>query len=128
MKMKQPSKIKARFAATLLVLAAAGPAVAANSDAGKVLFEQCASCHGETGAGTEQGPALAGIVGRKAGQNQNFRYSRAMQRSGIVWKEDTLAQYLSNPQDVVPGNRMPFGGLASPEESMDVVSYLESLK
>ena len=42
--------------------------------------------------------------------------------------EETLARYLSDPQDVVPGNRMPFGGLATPEESKDVVSYLESLK
>jgi cytochrome c len=126
--MRQLSKIKPRFTAALLALATAGPAMAANSDAGKILFEQCASCHGATGAGTEQGPTLVGIVGRKAGQIQNFRYSRAMQRSGIVWKEDTLAQYLSNPQDVVPGNRMPFGGLATREESMDVVSYLESLK
>jgi cytochrome c2 len=126
--MRELSKIGPRFTATLLALATAGPAMAASSDAGKVLYEQCASCHGATGAGTEQGPTLVGIVGRKAGQIQNFRYSRAMQRSGIVWKEDTLAQYLSNPQDVVPGNRMPFGGLATREESMDVVSYLESLK
>jgi cytochrome c len=126
--MKRSSMGIHRFAAVLLAFAGASPALAANSGAGKVLFEQCASCHGAAGAGTEQGPTLVGVVGRKAGQIPDFRYSRAMQRSGIVWNEDTLAQYLSSPQDVVPGNRMPFGGLATPEESMDVVSYLESLK
>lgn len=117
-----------RFAFVLLGVTAAGPVAAADVGAGKALFEQCVACHGDAGAGTEQGPSLHGVVGRKAGQIQNFRYSRAMQRSGIVWSEDTLVQYLSNPQDVVPGNRMPFGGLATPEESKDVVSYLESLK
>lgn len=115
--------------ATLLFAATANaPIAAADIVVGKALFEQCAACHGATGDGTEQGPSLHGIVGRRAGQVQNFRYSRAMQRSGIVWSEETLARYLSDPQDVVPGNRMPFGGLATPEESKDVVSYLESLK
>jgi cytochrome c2 len=106
----------------------AAPAAVADVAAGRALYEQCAACHGATGDGTEQGPTLHDIVGRKAGQTPSFRYSRAMQRSGIVWSEETLARYLSSPQDVVPGNRMPFGGLATPEESKDVVSYLEGLK
>ncbi|MGY4621567.1 choline dehydrogenase-like flavoprotein [Bradyrhizobium sp. USDA 4472] len=116
------------LAALLFGMTANAPIAAADIVAGKALFEQCAACHGASGDGTEQGPSLHGVVGRKAGQMQNFRYSRAMQRSGIVWSEETLARYLSDPQDVVPGNRMPFGGLATPEESKDVVSYLESLK
>jgi cytochrome c len=115
-------------AAVLLGTMLVTPAAFADMVAGKALYEQCAACHGVTGDGTEQGPSLHDIVNRKAGQMQNFRYSRAMQRSGLVWSEETLARYLSNPQDVVPGNRMPFGGLATPEESKDVVSYLESLK
>jgi len=116
------------LAVLLFGVTASAPMAVADIGAGKALFEQCAACHGAAGDGTEQGPSLHGIVGRKAGQMQNFRYSRAMQRSGIVWSEETLARYLSDPQDVVPGNRMPFGGLATPEESKDVVSYLESLK
>lgn len=116
------------FAALLFGVMVDVPIAVADVVAGKALFEQCAACHGATGDGTEQAPSLHGIVGRKAGQMQNFRYSRAMQRSGIVWSKETLARYLSDPQDVVPGNRMPFGGLATPEESKDVVSYLESLK
>ena len=116
------------LAVLLLGATANAPTAVADVVAGKALFEQCAACHGATGDGTEQGPSLHAVVGRKAGQMQNFRYSRAMQRSGIVWSEETLARYLSDPQDVVPGNRMPFGGLATPEESKDVVSYLESLK
>jgi cytochrome c len=116
------------LAALLFGMTANAPIATADIVAGKALFEQCAACHGASGDGTEQGPSLHGVVGRKAGQMQNFRYSRAMQRSGIVWSEETLARYLSDPQDVVPGNRMPFGGLATPEESKDVVSYLESLK
>jgi cytochrome c2 len=116
------------LAALLFGVTANVPIAVADAVAGKVLFEQCAACHGATGDGTEQGPSLHGVVGRKAGQMQNFRYSRAMQRSGIVWNEEMLARYLSDPQGIVPGNRMPFGGLATPEESKDVVSYLEGLK
>ncbi|WP_315836856.1 c-type cytochrome [Bradyrhizobium prioriisuperbiae] len=126
--MRAPPVSGLRVVVAMCGAIAAAPVMAADVGAGKALFEQCVACHGEAGAGTEQGPSLHAIIGRKAGQMQNFRYSRAMQRSGIVWSEDTLVQYLSNPQDVVPGNRMPFGGLATPEESKDVVSYLESLK
>jgi cytochrome c len=114
--------------ATLLTMVATAPMAVADVIAGKTLFEQCATCHGAAGDGTEQGPSLHGVVDRKAGQMPNFRYSRAMLRSGIVWNKETLERYLSNPQDVVPGNRMPFAGLATAEESKDVVSYLESLK
>ena len=72
------------LAALLFGMTANAPIATADIVAGKALFEQCAACHGASGDGTEQGPSLHGVVGRKAGQMQNFRYSRAMQRSGIV--------------------------------------------
>jgi len=109
------------------IAAASAPAVAADPSHGKALFAQCAACHGETGAGTNLGPSLIGVLGRPAGQLRDFHYSRAMQQSGIVWSEGILIKYLVDPQSVVPGNRMPFAGLDTPEDGEDVASYIENM-
>ena len=63
------------------LLAAAPAAWAADAGQGEEVYATCAACHGEKGAGTETGPALAGIVGRKAAGVDGFRYSAAMKRS-----------------------------------------------
>jgi cytochrome c2 len=35
---------------------------------------------------------------RKAGELQDFRYSPAMKRSGIIWTAETLDKYITDPQ------------------------------
>ena len=51
-----------------------------------------------------------------------------MKRANLVWDDANLTSYLANPQAKVPGNRMPFGGLGSPQDIDDVVAYLRILK
>jgi len=69
------------------------------------------------------GPSLAGIMGRKAGSDPNYNYSPAMKQANIVWDAKTLDAYLSDPQKVVPGNKMPFPGLKTEHDRADVVAY-----
>jgi len=113
------------FAALLL---AAASAEAADADHGKAVFERCAPCHGPAGAGTENGPSLIGVVGRKAGSVEGFRYSPPMKRSGLNWDEASLKAFVADPQAVVKGTRMPFDGLKDPADAADVVAYLATLK
>jgi cytochrome c len=90
-------------------------------------FDQCAACHSIDGSnGT--GPTLKGVFGRQSGTVTGFRYSRAMRSAGITWDEKTLDQYLSNPQDFVVGNIMPFSGVTDPGERAGIIAYLRSLK
>jgi len=70
------------------------------------------------------GPSLAGIVGRKAGTESGYSYSPAMKQADIVWDAKTLDGYLDNPQKVVPGNKMPFPGLKTQNDRIDVIAYL----
>ncbi len=70
------------------------------------------------------GPSLAGIIGRKAGTEQNYNYSPAMKQANIVWDPKTLDQYLADPAKVVPGNKMPFPGLKTEHDRSDVIAYL----
>ncbi len=104
------------------------PALAADAQHGKQLFQACAACHGQSGKGGTLGPELAGVVGRKAGSLDNFRYSNAMQRSNIVWTEANLRAYVADPQAKVKGNRMPFSGVKNPKDVDDIVAYLKTLK
>jgi cytochrome c len=93
----------------------------------KEVFDQCATCHSIDGSnGT--GPTLKGVFGRQSGTVAGFRYSRAMRTAGITWDEKTLDQYLSNPQEFVAGNVMPFSGVTDPAERAGIIAYLRSLK
>jgi cytochrome c len=102
------------------------PAAAADVEHGRQLFVACAACHSERADAL--GPNLKGVVGRKAGTREDFRYSNPMKRAGFTWDEANLREYLADPQAKVRGNRMPFGGLANPKDIDDVVGYLATLK
>jgi cytochrome c len=118
-------RIGAAFAALLL---AAASAEAADATRGKAVFQRCAPCHGAEGAGSENGPSLVGVIGRKAGTVEGFRYSPPMKRSGLTWDEATLTAFVADPQAVVKGTRMPFDGLKDPVDAADVVAYLATLR
>jgi len=101
--------------------------VAADPSRGERIFGACSVCH-DTGGANRTGPGLFRVIGRKAGTAPGFRYSRAMKRSKIVWDENSLDAYLSDPQGLVPGNVMPFPGLSEDRQRKDLIAYLETLK
>ena|SRR5258706_7116866 len=107
-----------------LTLTAAARSTAADPEKGKVVFEKCAACHAldET---KSDGPTLRGIFGRKAASMEDYRYSPAMTRSGVVWNAETLDAYLADPQAYIRGNRMSFVGISDKSERDDLIAYLE---
>ena len=105
----------------------AGPASAQDAAAGKQDFAQCSVCHSTDGT-NGVGPSLQGIVGRKSGTFAGFRYSRAMKGADITWDDKTLDSYLADPQKAIPGNVMPFSGLADAKQRGDLIAYLKTLK
>jgi cytochrome c len=107
-------------------LAAAGMARADGDAArGEKKFEECAACHKIERSEDSVGPNLHGVFGRKAGTLADFRYSPAMKRSGITWSAPTIDTFLADPQKVVPGNRMPYAGLADASDRADLIAYLQ---
>jgi cytochrome c len=113
----------------LAVIAAALPQSAFSQDAnaGKQVYAQCSVCHSIDGS-NGVGPNLNGVIGRKAGSVAGFRYSRAMKGANIVWDDKTLDAYIADPQKVIPGNVMPFAGVADAKQRADVIAYLQALK
>jgi len=115
-------------AALIGSLSLVGMSVSAQgAGAGKQLFAQCSVCHSTDGT-NGMGPSLQGIVGRKAGSFPGFRYSRAMKGSSTIWASETLDAYLADPQKAIPGNVMPFSGLADAKQRADLIAYLNTLK
>jgi cytochrome c len=107
---------------------AAMPAVAAAQEAekGRVVFNKCRACH-QVGEGAKHmvGPALNGLVGRKAGTVEGYNYSAANKNSGIVWDEPTFREYIKDPRAKIPGTKMVFAGLKDEKEISDLFAYLE---
>jgi cytochrome c len=96
----------------------------ADVERGKAVFEQCAACHSLDGAGDYDGPTLKGVIGRKAGSLEDYRYSAAMKRSDVVWDAATLDQYVADPQAFIPGNRMAFAGINDKTQRDDLIAFL----
>jgi cytochrome c len=124
-----------RFAALIsiaFVVAIASPARAVDGkpEDGAEVFKKCRACH-EIGPGTHNkvGPVLTGIIGRRAGTIEGFAYSPANKKAGAdgwVWTEEKLLQYLTNPRQAMPGNRMAFVGLADEQDRADLLAYLKT--
>lgn len=121
--------MKALFAASLTiaaVLTIAGARAEGDAARGERLFnQQCKACHTVVkDAASPSGPNLHGLFGRKAGTGGGYESSEAMQKSGIVWDDKTLTDYLKNPKGVVPGTKMIFVGLKQEAQQEDMVAFL----
>ena len=111
--------------AGVLTLAAGAALAQGDPDRGAAVFARCATCHILTGKGFK-GPPLAGVFERKAGTASGFAYSAAMTKSGIVWDDDSLNDFLADPAKMVPGTSMIGVALPDPQERADVIAYLRA--
>lgn len=104
----------------------AGGAMAGDAAKGEKVFAKCKACHTvEKGGKNKIGPNLYGVVGKKAGAVEGFKYSSAMLASGLTWDEATLDKYLTKPKELVPGTKMVFPGLRKAEERAGMIAYLK---
>lgn len=110
---------------SLAVLVALPAWAQGDPEAGEKVFARCKACHVIDKEQNRVGPHLVGIVGRKAGSVEGFKYSDAMKNSGVTWTEEELAKYLANPKGEIPGNKMAFAGLKKEDEIANVIAYLK---
>lgn len=95
--------------------------------AGARLFKRCQACHTlDEGGRNRVGPNMWDVFGQKAGHRTDFNYSKAMAASEVIWTEETMAAYIANPRQFMPGNRMAFAGLRKEEDQKAVVAYIKA--
>jgi cytochrome c len=115
-------------AAVLLLIAAAAAHASGDVQRGKRLYEaRCGGCHSV--AHDRIGPRHAGVFGRRAGSVAGFDYSLALQRASaasVVWNAPTLDRWLTDPEALLPGQRMGYR-LMDAAERADVIAYLATL-
>ena len=103
------------------------PPPAAGGEDGRALFAKCSACHALTPGHNGRGPTLYHLFGRKAGSVPGYDYSPAMRRAGIVWREDSLARFIADPEHVVPGTTMRFSIRVSSQQTRALIDYLRAM-
>jgi cytochrome c len=98
-----------------------GGQLAGDAARGETLYEACQDCHSLDK--NDVGPRHRGVFGRKAASLPDYDYSDALKSANIVWNEETLDKWLTDPQAVAPGAKM-FFHLDNPQDRADVIAYL----
>ena len=94
-------------------------------DHGKTVFKKCAACHSVSkGGGNKIGPALWGVIGRKAGSIGDYKYSKAMSGFGKTWDFEAVNTFLIKPKDYVKGTKMAYAGLKKGKDRASIILYL----
>lgn len=103
---------------------------AARVSEGQKISSICLACHSFKKNGPNNvGPNLFGIVGAKQGRKKNYDYSPAFKKMKRgTWTVDQLSEWLRDPEYSVPGTKMSFFGILDPQDRMDVIAYLMTLK
>lgn len=94
------------------------------------------------GARTLVGPAQNNLFGRKAGSTEGYSYSplnKAAGEAGLVWTEQTIFEYLADPNaflkkfltdkgkaDQATGSTKMAFKLADEQDRRDVIAYLKT--
>jgi cytochrome c len=122
------SAIKHGVLFAIATLALTAPAAAQSGDAarGERMYRACMACHSLEPNRNMTGPSLAEVWNRTAGSLASFpRYSPALKSSGIVWTDDTLDQWIKDPQHFIPGNTMTFPGMKDARQRADLLTFLK---
>jgi len=96
-----------------------------SSAEGAKIFKKCAACHSiSQGGGNKIGPALWGVLGRKAGSISDYKYSKAIVAHGKPWSFEEMNGFLIKPKDWIKGTKMSFAGLKNANERAAVILYM----
>ncbi len=119
--------LTATLALAFAAVLGSGAALAEGDAAkGEKVFKKCKTCHTFDPGKKKIGPHLKGVVGRKAGSVEGYKYSKAMAAADITWDEANLDKFLTKPKAFVKKTKMSFGGLKKESQRADLIAYLKA--
>ena len=122
------NRIQLLLIAMLVVTGSADRATAEPGSAarGERMYRACVACHSLEPNRNMTGPSLAEVWNRQAGSLPSFpRYSPALKSAGIIWNDDTLDEWIKDPQHFIPGNTMTFPGMKDARQRADLLAFLK---
>jgi cytochrome c len=87
---------------------------------------KCSICHtlGPDSA-RRAGPTLHNLFGRRAGAIPGYPYSPTLEKSQLVWSEETVDRLFDiGPDHFVPGSKMPMQRITNPADREDLIAFL----
>jgi len=116
----------ATIAMSLMALSAPSSAQTGDATRGERMYRACVACHSLEPNRDMTGPSLAEIWNRRSGSLPSFpRYSPALKSAGIIWTDDTLDEWIKDPQHFIPGNTMTFPGIKDARQRADLLAFLK---
>ena len=92
---------------------------------GEKVFKKCSACHVVNKGGENKiGPVLYGVLGRKVGSVESYKYSKALANYDKAWTFEEMNGYLIKPQKHIKGTKMAFAGLRKEKDRASVILYL----
>ncbi|MGI9390859.1 MAG: c-type cytochrome [Boseongicola sp.] len=88
---------------------------------------KCSICHSLTESSARKaGPTLYGVFGRRAGTVADYKYSSTLDGSDIFWSALTIdGLFDQGPDHFIPGTKMPMQRIASAQDRLDLIEYLQ---
>ena len=97
----------------------------ASAAEGAKVFKKCAACHSIAEGGANKiGPALWGVIGRKAGSVPDYKYSKALAAHSKNWSFEEMNGFLIKPKEWIKGTKMSFAGLKNAKDRAAVILYM----
>ena len=97
----------------------------ASAAEGAKVFSKCKACHSiAKGGGNKIGPALWGVLGRKAGSLPDYKYSKAMSAYGKSWSFEEMDGFLNKPKEWIKGTKMSYAGLKNAKDRAALILYM----
>lgn len=136
----RPGRLRTCLAGAVVTWLLAGPALAQGGATprewrtpppgdvlrGQALYQaRCTACHAVDS--NQVGPAHRGVMGRRVGSLQGYRYSDELAQSRLRWTPQTLNTWLQDPEELVAGQRMGFQ-VDDAQERADLIAWLATLK
>ena len=129
----------ALLAAIVMIAGGLGAANAAgDAKKGERTFKKCGACPSLEEAKRKIGPSLYKIIGKTAGTEADFKYSKSYVQAGekgLVWNAETLMPYLDNPKkflrDYLDDKKAKSKMVLRIKKEADrenIIAYLESLQ
>jgi cytochrome c len=120
--------MRLRLSSMVFALLSGLSAGAYAQDGAALFVKNCQTCHSiEKGAPARQGPPLYGVVGRKAGSIEGFKYSEGLKTAGFEWTPEKIDEWIAFPKKMIRSTIMVYRQ-NDPAIRKSIVDYLVAQK